>query len=265
MFYNYELIDLTLTLSEKLPTTWPVHMPFQRKNWNWYSTVTSENGIEKESKFGPYYTEWFLMDEHAGTHFDAPSHFIPHPESGFANASQAGLITGEKVDLNKLVGYAVVIDVSAMTGTGNPGESPIITKEFLEEWQNEHGPIESGSVVLFYSGWDRFFLPGEKGKAYSYDTYYQKTPGWPTPNAEAVDWLFERGVRCLGTDGVSIGAAHEGVSAHVAGLTKEMAYVESLTQLDKLPVRGAYFIFLPIKIEGSSGGPGRAIAWIPKK
>jgi kynurenine formamidase len=39
--------------------------------------------------------------------------------------------------------------------------------------------------------------------------------------------------------------------------------VEILTNLGDLPVRGAFFVFLPLKISGSSGGPGRAIALVP--
>ena len=39
-----------------------------------------------------------------------------------------------------------------------------------------------------------------------------------------------------------------------------MRYVEILTNLGELPVRGAYFIFMPVKIADSSGGPGRAMA-----
>jgi kynurenine formamidase len=41
-----------------------------------------------------------------------------------------------------------------------------------------------------------------------------------------------------------------------------MRYVEILTNLGELPVRGAYFIFMPVKIASSSGGPGRAMALI---
>jgi len=29
-----------------------------------------------------------------------------------------------------------------------------------------------------------------------------------------------------------------------------------------LPVRGAYFMFLPVKLAGSTGAPGRAIALV---
>ena len=38
---------------------------------------------------------------------------------------------------------------------------------------------------------------------------------------------------------------------------------ENLTNLDKLPEKGAYVIALPMKIEGGSGAPLRIIAVIP--
>ena len=50
---------------------------------------------------------------------------------------------------------------------------------------------------------------------------------------------------------------------HQEGLSRGLRYVEILTNLDKLPTRGAFFVFLPLKIAGSSGGPGRAIAFLP--
>jgi len=39
-----------------------------------------------------------------------------------------------------------------------------------------------------------------------------------------------------------------------------MRYVEILTNLGDLPLRGAYFIFMPVKIAKSSGGPGDGVA-----
>ncbi len=30
------MIDLSQPLAEDLPTTWPGHMPYQHKLWNWY-------------------------------------------------------------------------------------------------------------------------------------------------------------------------------------------------------------------------------------
>lgn len=87
--------------------------------------------------------------------------------------------------------------------------------------------------------------------------------GWPSPTAEAVRRLLDRGVRCLGTDGVSIGAVDDGEPAHTAGLANGMTFIEALCNLEALPPRGAFFLFLPIKVRGGTGGPGRAIAFLP--
>jgi kynurenine formamidase len=42
-----------------------------------------------------------------------------------------------------------------------------------------------------------------------------------------------------------------------------MLFVKMLTNLDRLPARGASFVFLPLKIALASGGPGRALALVP--
>ena len=45
---------------------------------------------------------------------------------------------------------------------------------------------------------------------------------------------------------------------------KNVPGLENLTNLDKLPARGALVVALPLKIEGGSGGPLRAIALVPR-
>jgi kynurenine formamidase len=65
-------------------------------------------------------------------------------------------------------------------------------------------------------------------------------------------------------DGVSVGSAHDGAPPHQFGLGRGMMYLELLANLRALPPRGAYFIFLPLKITGGSAGPGRAIALVPR-
>ncbi|MDP9425621.1 MAG: hypothetical protein M3P37_06180 [Actinomycetota bacterium] len=70
-------------------------------------------------------------------------------------------------------------------------------------------------------------------------------------------------MKTIGIDAPSIGSAHDGVPVHQEGLSRGLRYVEILTNLGELPVRGAFFVFLPLKIGGSSGGPGRAIAFLP--
>jgi kynurenine formamidase len=79
-----------------------------------------------------------------------------------------------------------------------------------------------------------------------------------------VRYCHDRGVRLIGTDAGTIGAADDLAAAHYAGLENELLFVESLTGLERLPARGAYFVFLPIKVLRSSGAPGRAIAYVPR-
>jgi len=264
MIGNYKIQDLTVTLGEALPCAWPTLMPFKKTNSNWYEKIEDSSGIVKDNRGGPFFSEWLVIDEHTGTHFDAPSHFIPMPDSGLLNAGPAGTVYGEDVSLSTMIGPAVVLDVSDLTGQGEPGCSPFVTKKIITDWEEKNGPVAPCKIVLLYSGWDKYYKPGEAGNKYSHDVFAGVGPGWPTADPEAIIYLHEQGVKCLGTDGVSIGASHEGMSSHVAGLSRGMVYIECLTNLDKLPARGSYFVFLPIKLEKSSGGPGRAVAFIPE-
>ena len=91
----------------------------------------------------------------------------------------------------------------------------------------------------------------------------EPAPAQATPGIPALQLLLDRGVTTIGLDGVSVGASHDGVPAHVFGLGQGMMYVELLANLRELPPRGAFFIFLPLKIEGGSAGPGRAVALVP--
>ncbi len=91
----------------------------------------------------------------------------------------------------------------------------------------------------------------------------QSRPAWPAPEAAVAVFLHERGVNTIGIDAPSMGSAEEGNEVHRAGLSREMVFVEGLTNLDRLPPRGASFVFLPVKIAVASGAPGRAIAVLP--
>ena len=46
---------------------------------------------------------------------------------------------------------------------------------------------------------------------------------------------------------------------------KNIPAFENLTNLDRLPAKGAFLIALPMKIGAGSGGPLRAIALIPRQ
>jgi kynurenine formamidase len=258
-----KVVDLTVALSEELPGAWPTHMPFQRKLYNYFAN----NPDQHQPTFGfrgPYHTAVLTLDEHCGTHIDAPAHFIPPPDSGLPNAAEIGAQTLEKLDLAKMMGPAAVIDVTELTGQGEGGVSPEILPEHITRWETQHGELRPEDIVLFRSDWDQFYVPMPEGSAYVLDPFLlQKGPGWPTPGIPALQLLLDRGVTTIGLDGVSVGASHDGVPPHVFGLSRGMMYVELLANLKDVPARGAFFIFLPIKIAGGSAGPGRAVALVP--
>ncbi len=233
------LIDLSVTVSERLPGVWPSHHPFER---------------EVTRTYPPYFTESLSIDEHTGTHFDAPAHFVP-------GTAESPTTFGDRIDLQQFCGPCCVIPIPEIRTDG--GTSPEITPAMIAEWEAHNGRLSVGEIVLFRTGWDRFYVEGPLGKRYVEDVLVSKDqPGWPAPDVPAMELLHARGIRCVGTDAPSMGSSHDGAPVHVWGLSRGIVYVEGLTNLDRLPARGATFIFLPLKIEGSSGGPGRAVAWI---
>ncbi len=256
------IIDLSVTVSADLPAAWPLHMPFQAKVWNYFVPLHELQGAIPSS--APYQTRFWVIDEHTGTHFDAPTHFVPPPDSGLPWAGPAGTETGDKVPVRDLMGPAAVVDATSLAGQGGDGESPWITRTFLEAWERREGSFVPGEVVLLRTGWDRRYRKGRDGDSYAREALLRgRGPGWPAPEVAAIVLLHERGVRCVGIDAPSIGAAHLGAPAHQEGLSRRMRYVEELTALDQLPTRGAFFLFLGPKVAGATGGPGRAIALLP--
>ena len=257
-----QVVDLSVTLSERLPGTWPGHMNFAHHNWNWFAEVEGPTGRTRSE--APYQTNFITIDEHCGTHFDAPTHFVPPPDSGLYLAGPLGSETGDKVPPKDLTGPAVMVDVRFLAEEGKPGVSPFITEDHIRSWEEENGPLQEGEVVLLQTGWDRYYVEGEEGLKYMHGSLVTGDfPGWPAPSPDMALYLHERGIKTLGIDAPSIGSAHDPVPVHQEGLSRGLRYVEVLTNLGELPTRGAYFVFLPLKISGSSGGPGRAIALLP--
>ncbi len=262
IFARHRVVDLTVPLAEELPCTWPGHMPFRATVWTWFAERDGVQPVHPRMG-GAYQTRWLVMDEHVGTHVDAPRHFVPPADSGLPNAGPGGAIGVDGLALLAACGAAAVVDVAP--APAQPGSSPPIGSDQLLAWERAHGEFGSGDVVLLRSGWSTRYRTGDEAARYTEDVLVRgSVPGWPAPSPAAIDLLVERGVRCLGTDGPSVGAAQDGAPAHLAGLTRGMVYVEALTGLAALPARGAWFLFLPIRLVGGTGGPGRALAVLPE-
>jgi kynurenine formamidase len=251
------IVDLSLTLAEDLPCTWATHMPFQVKPWNWFED-DPDALVPLRAALGPYFTRWLIIDEHVGTHFDAPRHFIP-PDNDHPERSR----TAERIPVEQFFGPAVVIRVPWREQNLVNGESAPIGPRFIEDWEGRNGRIAAGSVVIFATGWDDHYTV-ETGSRYSHEVIVTGTaPGWPAPTVETVSLLLERGVACMGSDAPSVAPAESGQPLHLEGLGNGMVFLEGLASVTSLPEAGAYFLFLPLKIKGGSGAPGRALAILP--
>lgn len=189
--------------------------------------------------------------EHGGTHLDAPIHF-----------SEKGRTVAD-IPLEQLVAPAVVIDVASKAAADRDYR---LTAQDVAAFEKQHGAISRGTIVLLQTGWSRHW---PDAKAYLGDD----TPGdasrlsFPSYGADAAKELVEeRGVAALGIDTASIdyGRSTDFLVHRIAG-ARNVPGLENLTNLDQLPPRGAVVIALPMKIEGGSGGPLRAIALVPRK
>ncbi|MBX7265766.1 cyclase family protein [Micromonospora sp. Llam7] len=263
---NWAVVDLTLPIAEDLPCHWATHQPFQVKTWNWF-TDHRHPAATALARNGPYATRWMAIDEHTGTHLDAPCHFIPPEGSGLPDAGPAGSVSVERVELSQLMGGCAVIGAGATASEPHgtrAGMSPLINPEVIEAWEGQHGRLRPGEIVLLHTGWDRHYVRGEEGQRYVHDVIVTaRQPGWPAPSVAAIELLLDRGVRCVGIDAPSMGPAHDGRPTHVAALRTGAVFVECLTGLSKLPARGAWFCFLPLNVEGGTGAPGRAVGFLP--
>jgi kynurenine formamidase len=196
-----------------------------------------------------YAANSFCTPEHGGTHLDAPIHF------------GEGKYTADQIPLERLIGPAVVIDVTASAVKDRDYR---MTRDDVLAFEGKHGRIAQGTIVLARTDWSRHW---PDAKAYLGDD----TPGdasklsFPSYGEAAARLLVEeRRVGALGIDTASndYGKSKDFIVHRIAA-EKNVPGLENLTNLDRLPPRGATVIALPIKIEGGSGGPVRVVALLP--
>ena len=116
------LIDLTLTVSEKIPT-FPGSPKPHFIEWE----TIAKNG---------YNLELLFLSTHTGTHIDAPFHFVK-------NGKKIHEIKPER-----LVNKAVLIRV------GKNVNQPI-SKTDIQKFEQKNGKIENGSTVIFHTDWQK--------------------------------------------------------------------------------------------------------------
>lgn len=199
-----------------------------------------------------YASNNFFTSEHGGTHMDAPAHFW------------RGRDAADAVGLEKLIGPAVVVDVSAKTGD-NPDY--LITIDDLRAWEKRWKPMPERSIVLLRTGWSsrwpdrrRYLGTDEHGKDAVLKLHF------PGLHPKAAQWLVsQRHVKAVGIDTASIdNGRSDKFEAHQALAQAGVPIFENVDALDKLPPTGATVVALPMKIKGGTGGPLRIVATLGK-
>lgn len=164
------------------------------------------------------------MSAHAGTHVDAPFHFL----GGNAHAV-------DQLSLKVLTGRAYVLPLP---------EVDLITAAVLEE-----ADIPPRTRRLLFKTRNSDFWA---------DASLSFQTGFVAVSPDAAQHLVDRGVKLVGVDYLSVAPYHESVLTHKILLNAGVVIVEGL-DLSKVS-QGRYTLYcLPLKMVGSDGAPARAI------
>jgi len=237
------VIDLTQPLSPETPA---LELP---PEFGQCAGFSSREVSRYDERGVAWYWNEFTMNEHTGTHFDAPVHWI----SGRDLPNNAT----DTIAPEHLLAPAVVIDVSA-EAAADP--DLVIERAHLEAWEAVHGPIPRGAWLLLRTDWS-------KRSGADYTNRREDGAHTPGPSADAVHFMLEHGVHGLGVEtiGTDAGQAHlfdPQYPAHTLLHGAGRYGLQCLANLDQLPPAGALIFAAPLKIVGGSGSPLRVLALI---
>ncbi|WP_437675647.1 cyclase family protein [Sorangium sp. So ce131] len=225
------VVDLSHPITPEMPL-FPGSKP--------YATQTLGT-VEKDG----YYINRFSMDEHAGTHVDAPAHF------------KTGTATVEQIAPEHLVGAAAVVDVTAKVAASPDHQ---LTVEDLRGWEARHGALGPRHIVLVRTGWAARW--GEPARYQNQDA--KGVMHFPGVSVEASRYLHERGVRGIGIDTLSTDPGpSQTFEQHKTFLGAGGYHIENLANLDQLPETGAVVMVAPLPLARGSGAPARVLALVP--
>lgn len=114
--------------------------PFNENSVYWPTAemFDLEEVFHGHTEGGWFYTAYnFSAAEHGGTHLDAPIHFAE------------GANTADQVPIEQMTGPGFVIDVSEQAAADVDYQVSVAD---FESFEQEHGPIPQGAIVLINTG-----------------------------------------------------------------------------------------------------------------
>jgi kynurenine formamidase len=239
---SLRIIDLTHTLSPDFPT---LVLPPE------FAQATPVK-IERLSRYdaaGPaWYWNKLTFSEHTGTHFDAPAHWV--------TGRDLPLNTVDTMPLAAMVRPACIVDCSSESAAN---ADFLLTIDHLLKWEAVHGRIPADWWVLMRTDW-------HKKSSAAFANLKDDGAHTPGPTEEAIRWLIEErdivgfGTETIGTDAGLAGNFSLPFPAHHLLHGAGRYGLQCLTNLDKLPSKGAIIIAAPLKVLEGSGSPLRVLA-----
>lgn len=228
----HRVIDLSHTLHPNIPQ-WPGDPGLE------FEEVAT---LERDG----FYLRRFSVGEHSGTHVNAPAGFHP---------GGPGI---EQYPPSAFVAPAIVID-ARQRAAANPDYR--LGVNVLLEWEQEHGIIPAGCLVLLHTGWqekwdDPAAYLGNGGDGALH---------FPGFGVEALGVLLtQRGAAGIGIDTHGVdGGRDTTFSINRRVLERQRIVLENLCNLDQLPPIDATLVIGALKLQGGSGSPASVLALIP--
>lgn len=212
-----------------------------------FPTYFGEPGFSMDQKFNfaehSFNLFEYTLNEHTGTHIDAPLHF---------SADGASV---DEIPVENLIAPLCVIDIAAKAEKDPDAQ---VTPADIKAWISTHGDIPAHACVAMHSGW------GSKVDTDDYRGFDGEKQHYPGFHVEAVTMLIEQnGATSLAVDTLSL---DHGISAdfatHYAWLPTGRFGIENLANLEKVPASGATLVIGAPKHKGGSGGPARIFAMV---
>ncbi|MEO0750414.1 MAG: cyclase family protein [Pseudomonadota bacterium] len=213
-----------------------------------FPTYFGAPGIEMEQPFNfadnGFNLITMTLNEHTGTHIDAPLHFSADGNSV------------DEIPVSTLIAPLCVIDIAAKAEDDADAQ---VTPEDVKAWMATHGDIPDNACVALHSGWGA--KTGGEGFRNADEDGVMHFPGF---HVEAAQMLIdETGAQSIASDTLSL---DHGPSAdfatHYAWLPTGRFGIENIANLDKVPASGATVMIGAPKHRGGTGGPARIFAMI---
>lgn len=219
--------DMTHTLHEDFPTYFG----------------ESQFSMEQKFNFAEHFFNLFeyRVNEHTGTHVDAPLHF-----------SADGLSVDE-IPVSNLIAPLCVIDIAARAAEDPDAQ---VTPDDIKKWIAANGDIPAHACIAMHSGWAANV---DSDKYRGFDGTAQHYPGF---HVEATKMLLEETqAASLAVDTLSLDHGPSAdFASHYAWLPTGRFGIENMANLDKVPAAGATLVVGAPKHRGGTGGPARIFA-----